>query len=138
MFAHVTYSGRQINAYRQTEVQSRTPLELVVMLYDGALRFLAEAVEAAGRNDLPARAKAVQRAMDIICELQNTLNVKEGGQVAEQLDALYTYMINRLVDSTVKRDKAAIEEVHRLVGTMRDGWAEIAAKEAPMAARAAR
>ena len=138
MFAHVTYSGRQINAYRQTEVQSRTPLELVVMLYDGALRFLVEAIEAADRGDVPARAKAVQRAMDIVCELQNTLNVEAGGQVAEQLDALYSYMTSRLLDSTVKRDKGALEEVRRLLTPLRDGFAEIAAKEAPMALRAAR
>ena len=121
-------TNRHINAYRQTEVQSRTPLELVTMLYDGALRFLASASDAVARNDLRERAQNVSRALDIICELQNTLNMEAGGEVARQLDALYTYMTSRLLDSTAKRDHAALAEVHKLLSTLREGWAEIAAQ----------
>jgi flagellar secretion chaperone FliS len=124
-------TNRHINAYRQTEIQSRTPLELVVMLYDGALRFLTDASAAAARNDRRARAEGVSKALAIVCELQNTLNVEAGGEIARQLDGLYGYMTSRLLDATAKRDDAALGEVHRLLSTLRDGWAEIASQAAP-------
>jgi flagellar protein FliS len=114
-------------AYRRIDAESRSPLELTVMLYDGALGLLARAREAVARGDLPNRAKAVSRALEILAALQGTLNFAEGGQIARDLDRLYAYMTTRLVDSTVKRDASALDEVSRLLSTLRSAWAEIAA-----------
>jgi len=122
----VTYRNRGADVYRQTEVQSRSPLELVVMLYDGALRFLGEAAVAAERGDLHARTTAISRALAIIGELQNTLNIKEGGQIAEQLNALYAYVVTRIADTTPNQGSDALSEAHRLLSTVRDGFAQIA------------
>ncbi len=111
------------------EVQSRSPLELVVMLYDGALRFVDEAKDAAKKNDIRRRSQAVSRALAIVAELQNTLKVEEGGEVGRELDRLYGYVMTRLVDVTVKRDARALEEVQRLLQPLRDAWAQTAAGE---------
>jgi len=81
-------ASRAAQAYRRVESESRSPLELVVMMYDGALRFLGEAADAAERGDLRARAHAISRVMAIISELQNTLDLEKGGAVADQLDDL--------------------------------------------------
>jgi flagellar protein FliS len=124
------YGG--LNSYRQTMVQSRTPLELVVMLYDGALQSLTRAREAIERRDIPDRRDSLSRALAIISELQSTLNLEQGGAVAESLDALYSYISRRLLDAAIKNDVAPIDEVGRLLGPLRDAWRTIAT--APAAA----
>ena len=121
-------SPRGADAYRKTSVQSSSPLELVVMLYDGAIRFVLEAREAIARNDVRARTTAVSRALAIVAELQNTLNVKDGGEIARELDRLYAYVNTRLFDVTSKADDNAAQEVHNLLATLREGWSQIAAK----------
>jgi flagellar protein FliS len=108
------------------EVQSRSPLELVVMLYDGALASLTEARAAAATADARKRSAAVSKALSIICALQETLNLDEGGTVAAELDRLYSYATQRLLDVTVKNDHMAIAEVHRLLTGLRDAWQQIA------------
>jgi flagellar protein FliS len=117
--------NRGIEAYRRINAETRSPIELVVMLYDGAIRFVGEARDAADRNDIAGRTHAVSRALAIVTELQNTLRVDEGGDVAKELDRLYSYMTARLLDSNVKRDRQALDEVHRLLSTVRDGWAQV-------------
>jgi len=119
--------ARGAEAYRQTEVQSRSPLELVVMLYDGALRFIGEAREAIERHDLPAKRGAMSRALAVVSELQSTLNLAEGGQVAASLDGLYTYVNGRLLDANMKGDVAALDECVRLITPLRDAWTQVAA-----------
>lgn len=96
------------------------------MLYDGALRFLGEAREAGARADWRGRARGISKTLAIVAELQSTLNLQAGGAVAEELDRLYTYATERLVDATVKRDDAAIDEVRKLLDTVRSGWAAAA------------
>jgi flagellar secretion chaperone FliS len=118
--------ARGAEAYKQTLVQSRSPLELVVMLYDGALRFLEQAAEAMDRRDMPAKAEAMSRSFAIIAELQNTLNVRDGGELARQLDALYAHMHDRLVDANVQRSSAPIREVVALLKPLRDAWSQVA------------
>jgi flagellar protein FliS len=131
-------AARALNAYKQTDVTSRSPLELVVLLYDGAVRFLGEAHAAGTRGDKPTRTRSVARAQAIIGELQGTLDMENGGQVASDLDRLYTYMTSRLLDATARHDDAAIVEVQKLLGSMREAWARISTEPAATAAVAGR
>ena len=117
--------ARGAEAYYQTHVQSRSPLELVVMLYDGALRFLDQAAVAMDQRDMPAKAVALSKAFAILGELQSTLNVKEGGELARQLDALYSHMHDRLVDANVQRSSAPIHDVINLLKPLRDAWSQV-------------
>jgi flagellar protein FliS len=128
--------ARGAYAYIQTHVQSRSPLELVVMLYDGALRFIGEARAAIDRQDLAGRRAATSRALAIVGELQSTLDMESGGTIAQQLDALYTYVTERIITATATNDPAPLDESARLLSTLRAAWVEIAAREAaPAAAR---
>ena len=117
---------RGAEAYRRIEAESRSPMELVVMLYDGAIRFIGEARTAHGKGDVAARGVAVGKALNIVAELQNTLNLAEGGTIAEELDRLYTYVNIRLVDVTLKQDAAAFDDAEKVLVTLREGWAQIA------------
>lgn len=116
---------RGVEAYRRVDAETKSPVELVVMLYDGAIRFIGEAREAADRNDVVVRTRSVSRALAIVTELQNNLQIEDGGDVALELDRLYSYMTTRLLDSNVKRDRRALDEVHRLLSTVREGWAQV-------------
>ena len=122
---------RGVDAYRRTVATSSSPLELVVRLYDGAIAFVIEARDGIARKDVHVRTRAVSRALAIIAELQNTLNIQEGGDVAAELDRLYTYMGTRLLDVTAKADDNAAAEVQKLLSTLREGWSQIAAPQSP-------
>ena len=119
-----TYRGAA--AYQQTNVQSRSPLELVVLLYDGALRHLVASREAMVRKDALARRSSLSRAMAIVAELQSTLNITEGGDLARSLDALYAYVIERIVQANMHNDPQPLEEAERLLRPLRDAWSQIA------------
>ena len=133
------YPVRAAQAYLQTHVQSRSPLELVVMLYDGLLRFLGDAGGAIDGGDLPAKRDAISKALAVLSELQSTLNMEQGGEVATSLDALYTYVNGRLLDASMQNDRAPLDESARLLRTLREAWAEIATREvAPVPVEARR
>lgn len=117
---------RATDAYRQTEVRSRTPLELVVMLYDGALTFMTAAQDAIQRGDIPARRMAISKTLAIVSELQSTLNMEQGGQIAESLDELYRWSSVRLLDAAAANDAGPVTEVAHVFRTLRDGWSDIA------------
>ena len=119
------FAARDVNPYLQTQVQSRTPLELVVMLYDGALRFCTEAREAIEHRDVAKRGRAISRAMAIISELHCTLNMEEGGEVAQSLDKLYGFVRDRLMDASIRQDARPLDEAMRVLTTLREGWAGI-------------
>jgi flagellar protein FliS len=117
--------------YQKVDAQSRSPLELVVMLYDGAIRFLSEALDAHERKDQWARATAVSKTLAIVGELRSTLNLDEGSSLAIELDRLYDYMMGRLLEVTTKRDLSGLDEVRRLLITVREGWVQVSAATSP-------
>ena len=121
-------------AYLQTQVQSRTPVELVVLLYDGAIKFLGQAREAMQQRDLAAKRHAMSRATAIIQELQHMLNMEAGGEVAERLDALYTYILGRCYDANMHLEPSGLDESIKLLTPLRDAWSAISGESAPPAA----
>lgn len=123
--------ARAAQAYRATEVQSQSPLEAVVALYAGAIRFMRAAVDAVERRDLVAKRDAMSRAMAIITHLQTTLNLAEGGEVARELDRIYGYVTARLLDANARQDAAPLRESIQLLTGLHDAWAAIASPAAP-------
>jgi flagellar protein FliS len=115
-----------VDVYRRIEAESRSPLELVVMLYDGALASVSAARTAAANGDVPGRGAAVSRALAIVGMLQEHLNLTDGGAIAAELDRLYHYVTARLLDVTVRNDVQALGEVQRLLTQLRDAWQQIA------------
>ncbi|MDE3153962.1 MAG: flagellar export chaperone FliS [Acidobacteriota bacterium] len=119
-------AARAASAYQQTQVQSCSPLEQVVLLYDGAIRFLTAAREAMDRHDLQARHRGISNALGVVNYLQSTLNMTEGGEVATRLDALYTYIRGLILDGNLRHEPGPIDEARQLLDVLRDGWAQIA------------
>src|SRR5438105_7356831 len=114
-------------SYRQVATQTAPPGQLVLMLYEGAIRFLERAQSGFCRED-PAEVNAtisnnIIRAQQIIQELDLCLNMKEGGALAAELRRLYDYFDRRLQESNVKKDSRGITEVISRLSTLRDAWA---------------
>jgi len=122
-------SGRQLAAYRKTAVETASPLDLILMLYDGALKFLDRGRAAMERRDLSEQNESLTRAQAILTELAVCLNMEQGGEVAANLLGLYSYMSSRLVEANVHDDPKPIEEVARLLTELREAWATLAAQE---------
>ncbi len=120
------FAARGINSYRQTEIQSRTPLELVVMLYDGALRFTADARDAIVRRDIRARQQHLSRALAIVSELQSTLDMEAGGRSSRSISTSCTdSSAIGCMDASSKQDVKPLDEARRVLTTLREGWLAI-------------
>ena len=117
-------------AYQTQAVLTASPGQLVLMLYDAALRFLAQAHAAMEMDERDWRRievinRNLQKAQNIIAELKGTLNHDAGGVVASNLDQLYDYYNRRLYEANFKKDIAPVIEVEGLLRELRDGWAEM-------------
>ncbi len=124
-----TATATATDTYFRAQVESASPLQRVVMLYDGAVSFLEDAARQMDLRDYEAAPLLNIRAQNIIMELQGVLNIKEGGDVATRLHALYAYFLRRLIAANSKRDSAALLEVAERMKEMRGSWAALAAGE---------
>ena len=122
--------------YQQVEVNSSNGLQLVVMLYDGAIRFLGDAKTCIQRKDLQGKALAIDRTLAILGELQSTLKLEEGGELAQSLDRLYTYMTERIVEASLKLNVKPLDETIKLLAILNSAWTEIATKTEHMQTKA--
>lgn len=114
-------------AYRQQSVLTATPGQLVVMLYDGALRFLLQASTAMGAGDERTADAKLRRAEAIIDELHGTLDKERGGEVASRLEGVYVFCRRRLIEARIERDATIVASISELLGELREAWVEIAA-----------
>lgn len=116
--------------YRANAVLTASPGQLVLMLFDGALRALAQSRDAFGRPETDIRRieiinQHLLKAQAIIAELQGGLNFAAGGEVAQTLNRLYNYYNRRLQEANLRKQVAPVEEVERLLDQLRSGWAEM-------------
>ena len=115
-----------LSAYTQTNIESiiheATPHKLIEMLFKGAKDALAQAVGAIERKDFEAKSKKISKAAEIILNLQTYLDKEKGGEVADNLNELYTYMAATLIDANRLNDASKVREVAGLLETVSDGW----------------
>lgn len=116
--------------YRANAVLTASPGQLVLMLYDGALKAMAIARDAFGRPvEDPRRIEIINqqllRAQAILSELQSGLNMEAGGEFARTMDRLYDYHNRRLFEANLRKQVEPVVEVERLVRELRDAWAQM-------------
>lgn len=124
-----------IREYQQTTITSQSPERLIVMLYEGALRFLESARTDAAEGDLPAMGHHVGRAQKIILELQCCLDHETGGQVAANLDSLYGFVLRELTDLRIDADVRHIADVRRVLLPLLAAWRAVPPGTAEQARR---
>ena len=113
-----------ISQYQNNQITSASPEQILLMLYDGAIRFLKLAKNGINDNDMAVKGKYLGKALAIIAEFQNSLDHEIGGQIASDLDALYAYMLKELSTANVNNDKAPIDVVLDMLSGLRDTWAQ--------------
>ena len=115
-----------LSAYTQTNIESivheATPHKLIEMLFKGAKDALSQAVGAIERKDFEAKSKKISKATEIILNLRTYLDKEKGGEVADNLNELYTYMAKVLIDANRTNDTEKLREVSALLDTVVDGW----------------
>lgn len=114
-------------AYRQSAVLAATPGQLVVMLYDGAKRFLRQASMAMNEGQIERAHNTLRRAELIIASLDGTLDYSQG-QLADRLHAIYQFCLAHLNSARIGQDAGRLEEVNELLGELREAWAQAAAE----------
>lgn len=114
-------------AYRSSSVMTASPGQLVVMLYDGAGRFLRQAELSAEEGAWPHAFDRLDKADAIVDELLATLDTTNGGEIAERLQGIYVFCKRLLIEARIERDIERIRRTASLLSGLRDAWAEIAA-----------
>lgn len=115
-----------IDAYKDTAITTQSKGKIVVLLYEGAIRFMNLAIQQIEQKDLVAKGRSITRAQDIIWELNSVLDMEQGGQIAKNLRSLYLYMNKRLIQANLQADPQIIKEVISLLETLNKGWKAIA------------
>jgi flagellar secretion chaperone FliS len=118
------------DTYFRNQVESATPLQRVVMLYDGAISLLEESARSMRARDYESAPLLNIRAQNVIMELQGSLNMKAGGELSSKLHALYAYFLRQLIAANSKRDPEMLSGVSAHLREIRESWAELASGEA--------
>jgi flagellar protein FliS len=120
-----------VRAYAQvkveTAVSTANPVQLVVLLYEGAISAIASAKGEMERRNIAQKAQFINKAIDIIEGLRNALEFSQGGDIAVSLNDLYLYMVQRLSTANLKNDPAILDEVTSLLRELLGAW-EVLAK----------
>lgn len=124
------YSRNGSQAYAQvgleSSVMSASPHQLIVLLFDGARSALVRARILLQQNDIVGKGYALSKAIDIITNgLKAGLDIEKGGELAENLAALYDYMVQRLMIANLHNDAKVIDEVETLLNSISDAWRQI-------------
>lgn len=111
------------NAYLRSKVMTATPAELTLMLYEGAIKFVNKAIMSIEKDDVMGAHNNLMKTQRIIEELRASLDHKY--PVAKEFDTVYEYILRRLVEANIKKDKDILEEVLEHLRTMRNTWKEV-------------
>ena len=116
------------NEYHHDEIATSSQGKLIVMMYEGALKFVNLAIEGIDNNDVSKKGTYINKAHDIINELSFALDVEKGGEVAQKLEALYQFALQQLTRANIKSDRKALESIINILTPLMDAWNEILIK----------
>lgn len=114
-----------IDQYRKSAVSGASPLQLVIMLYDGALRFMEAGKHAMLKRDVFLQNDGLTKAQRILSELLSTLDLEKGGDVAKNLFSIYTYVYDRLVEANLDDKPELVDECTAILSELRESWVEL-------------
>ncbi len=115
-----------VSAYQETSVGTQSKGRLIVMLYDGAIKFLRLAIREIEAGNLMGKGQYIGKAQDIINELSSVLDMEAGGEIAANLRKLYMFMSRHLSQANVQCDAQKIREIITLLEELNQGWRAIA------------
>ena len=135
----MAYSGASYggyNAYKQVGVKTASQGKLVVMLYEGAVSHVEKAIALIGpdgkikANSIESFGNHIQKVMDIITELQVSLDMEKGGEIAKNLMSLYIFFNKELLDASISHDKTKLENIKKMLSELHSSWSQAASSQA--------
>lgn len=115
----MTYGAK---SYKTTAIQTAGPEQLLLMLYESAIKSCKLAKASMEKRITADKCKHIGKVHDIVMELNNTLDHKQGPEVAAQLESLYEFCIGQLLKANMNNDIAAVENVQKVLTTLYEGW----------------
>jgi len=112
------------NQYKQTSIKTANRGQLLIMLYEAAIRNIKKAAAALEKKDLVEKGATIGKVHDIIMELLNTLDFDAGGNIARDLESLYNFMIEQLVKANIENNKEPLRVVQKLLESLLGAWRE--------------
>jgi flagellar protein FliS len=117
--------SRYHNQYRKNEISTSSQGRLILMMYEGAIKFATMALQCIEKGDIAGQGKYINKTHDIINELSLALDLKKGGEVAQRLESLYQYMLSQLTLANIKSDRKALEMVIKILSPLAEAWEQL-------------
>lgn len=114
--------------YKKTSIESASREKILLLMYEGAIRFVKLAINAIEKNNIADKGTYIGRAYDVIMELNNTLDHEVGGELAQNLESLYIFMTDNLTKANINNDKKSLEDVLKILLTLHEGWKQAVEK----------
>jgi flagellar protein FliS len=114
------------NNYQNTSISTSSKLDLVILCYDKIIEFLAQTKIHNEDMDFVKKGRAFSTAISLISELQSCLNFEKGGEIASNLDSIYSYLTQRLLKGDIERNSHVYDEGIRIIGELKEAWEHIA------------
>ena len=118
-------SSRYHKQYRRNEISTSSQGRLIIMMYEGAIKFSTMAIQSIEKGDIAGQGKYINKTHDIINELSLALDLKKGGEVAHRLESLYQYMLSQLTLANIKSDRKALQTVVKILGPLAEAWEQL-------------
>ncbi len=125
----MNYPNYKSSVYREVSITTSSQTQLIVMLYDGAIRFLRRGIEAIESSNIEAKAAASDRALAIVQHLHLSLDMDRGQEISANLERLYSFVIAQITEGSSGLQPRKLEEAIKVLDTLRSAWAEVAQQE---------
>ncbi len=113
-----------LGAYKKTSVQTASKEQVLLMLYQAAIKHCKKAIEAIENENLAKKGESIGKMQDIVIELNNSLDFEVGGDVAKELSSLYDYLVYSSTQANIKIEKEPLEGCLKVLNTLYEGWRE--------------
>lgn len=116
------YNNGHAKYYQNNQILTVKKSKLILMMYDGAIRFARESINKIRSKDIAGRGAYIRKTQDIILELMNSLDMENGGEIAGNLSRLYLFMNRNLIMANMQGDEKYIEDIIKILTELRDAW----------------
>ncbi|RLA64243.1 MAG: flagellar export chaperone FliS [Epsilonproteobacteria bacterium] len=113
-----------LGAYKKTSINTARKEEILLMLYEAAVKFCKKGIEAIENKDIAKKGECIGKLQDIVMELNNSLDHKVGGKIADELSSLYDYIFYSSTQANINMDTKPLQDSLKVLITLQEGWVE--------------
>ena len=111
--------------YRSNAISTSGQERLIIMMYEGAIKFTTMAIQSIDEGDIAGQGKYISKTHDIISELSLALDIEKGGEIALRLESLYQYMLSQLTIANIKSDRKILENIIKILSPLNNAWEQL-------------